>query len=150
MLKTLGCGLAIVLAASCAGAPAFAQETVKIGLIEPLTGGVAFDGASFVKGAQLAGRQINDAGGVLGKKLELVVADGVCKPADSVSAAEKLITSDKVPVMIGAFCSGATQAVMPVAERSKVPLVTGTSSLPKLTETGNKWFFRNTEKDTME
>ncbi|MDF2114450.1 ABC transporter substrate-binding protein [Roseiarcaceae bacterium H3SJ34-1] len=127
-----------------------AQETVKIGVIEPLTGGVAFDGMSFVKGAQLAEKEINAAGGLLGKKLELVVADGVCRPAESVSAAEKLITSDKVPVMIGAFCSGATQAVMPVAERSKIPLVTGTSSLPRLTEVGNKWFFRNTEKDTME
>lgn len=149
MLKSV-CYLAVALTASLAAAHSQAQETVKIGVVEPLTGGVAFDGTSFVKGAQLAAKQVNAAGGLLGKKLELVVADGVCKPAESVSAAEKLITSDKVPVLIGAFCSGATQAVMPVAERSKVPLVTGTSSLPKLTEVGNKWFFRNTEKDTME
>jgi branched-chain amino acid transport system substrate-binding protein len=149
MFKLLKGGLVVVLA-SCTASLAAAQEPVKIGVIEPLTGGVAFDGTSFVKGAQLAAQQVNAAGGLLGTKLELVVADGACKPADSVSAAEKLITSDKVPVLIGAFCSGATQAVMPVAERSKIPLVTGTSSLPKLTEAGNKWFFRNTEKDTME
>lgn len=149
MLKTLQY-FAIALSASFLAGAALAQDTVKIGVIQPLTGGVAFDGQSLVKGAQLAVKQVNEAGGLLGKKLELVVADGVCKPAESVSAAEKLITSDKVPVLIGAFCSGATQAVMPVAERSKIPLVTGTSSLPKLTEVGNAWFFRNTEKDTME
>src|SRR3546814_4980123 len=50
---------------------------------------------------------------------------------------------------MGAFCSGATQAVMPLAEKSQIPLVTGVSSLPKLTEAGNKWFFRNTETDAM-
>lgn len=127
-----------------------AQETIKIGVIEPLTGGVAFDGNSVVKGAKLAEKQINAKGGVLGKKIELVVSDGQCKPAESVSAAEKLMAADKVPVIMGAFCSGATQAVMPVIERAQIPLVTAVSSLPKLTEVGNKWFFRNTEKDTMQ
>jgi branched-chain amino acid transport system substrate-binding protein len=142
-------GLGIALALSGAAAPLFAQDTVKVGVIQPLTGGVAFDGQMVVKGARLAEKLINAQGGVLGKKLELVVADGQCKPAESVSAAEKLITSDKVPVILGAFCSGATQAVMPVVERASIPLVTGVSSLPRLTEVGNPWFFRNGEKDSM-
>jgi branched-chain amino acid transport system substrate-binding protein len=139
-----------VAAISGIAATASAQEAVKVGVIEPLTGAAAFDGNSWVKGGQLAVKLINESGGVLGKQLELVISDGACKPAESVSAAEKLITADRVPVLMGAFCSGATQAVMPVAERNQVPLVTGTSSLPKLTEAGNRWFFRNTEKDSME
>lgn len=124
-------------------------EPIKIGVVQPLTGGVAFDGNNVLKGAKLAVKEINDAGGVLGSPIELVIGDGACKPAESVSAAEKLITADKVPVIMGAFCSGATQAVMPLAEKSQIPLVTGVSSLPKLTEAGNKWFFRNAETDAM-
>lgn len=141
---------AICGAALAWGGAAGAQETVKVGVIQPLTGGVAFDGQMVVKGAKLAEKLINAQGGLLGKKLELVVADGQCKPAESVSAAEKLITSDRVPVILGAFCSGATQAVMPVIERAGIPLVTGVSSLPRLTEAGNKFFFRNGEKDSMQ
>jgi branched-chain amino acid transport system substrate-binding protein len=143
-IRSIGGALALSVAAA-----AGAQDTVKVGLIEPLTGGVAFDGAMVVKGAKLAEKMANASGGVLGKKLELVVSDGQCKPAESVSAAEKLITSDKVPVIMGAFCSGATQAVMPVVERASIPLVTGVSSLPRLTEVGNPMFFRHAEKDSM-
>jgi branched-chain amino acid transport system substrate-binding protein len=93
--------------------------------------------------------EINAKGGVLGKKLELVVEDGQCKPAESVTAAEKLIVRDKVPAIMGAFCSGATLAVMPVAERHKIPLVTGVSSSPVITEKLHPYFFRNAESELM-
>ncbi len=126
-----------------------AQAQIKIGVIQPLTGPLAFNGNNDVNGAKLAVKEINARGGVLGQKLELVVEDGQCKPADSVNAAEKLIVRDKVPAIMGAFCSGATAAVMPVAERYKVPLVTGVSSNPKLTEVLHPWFFRNAETELM-
>lgn len=141
--------LALSLAGMSLLATAAMAEPIKVGVVQPLTGGVAFDGNNVIKGAKLAVKEINDAGGVLGSPIELVIGDGACKPAESVSAAEKLITADKVPVIMGAFCSGATQAVMPLAEKSQIPLVTGVSSLPKLTEAGNKWFFRNAETDAM-
>ncbi|MGE0748091.1 MAG: ABC transporter substrate-binding protein [Rhodospirillales bacterium] len=142
--------IAAALAAGVAlSGSALAQETIKIGIIQPLTGALAFDGNNGIKGAKLAAEEINAKGGVLGKKLELVVEDGQCKPAESVTAAEKLIVRDKVPVLHGAFCSGATLAVMPVAERNKVPLVTGVSSSPKLTEEKHPWFFRNAESELM-
>ena len=64
---------------------------IKIGVIQPLTGPIAFDGQSAVKGAELAAKEINAAGGILGgRMIELVVEDGACVPAQSVSAAEKL------------------------------------------------------------
>jgi branched-chain amino acid transport system substrate-binding protein len=108
--------------------PAHAQDTIKIGVIQPLTGSVAYNGKTDVNGSTLAVEERNAKGGVLGKKIELVIEDGSCNPAKSVNAAEKLIQRDKVAALSGAFCSSATAAVMPVAENYKIPLVTGVSS----------------------
>jgi branched-chain amino acid transport system substrate-binding protein len=132
-----------------ASAPAHAEDTVKIGVIQPLTGSVAYNGTTDVNGIKLALGEINAKGGVLGKKIELVIEDGQCKPANTVSAAEKLIQRDKVVGLIGAFCSSATAAIMPVAQSSKIPLITGVSSAANLTEKGNPWFFRATETDAL-
>jgi branched-chain amino acid transport system substrate-binding protein len=126
---------------------ASAQETIKIGVIQPLTGSVAYNGTADVAGTKLAIEQRNARGGVLGKKVEAIIEDGGCKPNDSVNAAEKLIQRDKVVALSGAFCSSATGAVMPVAETNRIPLVTGVSSKSDMTEKGNKWFFRATETD---
>ncbi len=114
----------------------------SIGVISPVTGPVALDGESFRDGADLAVKEINAAGGVLGAQLALVVEDGECKPNVSASAAEKLMVRDSVPVLVGAHCSPATAAVIPLAERQKVPFVTGISSAPSLTATRHEWFFR--------
>lgn len=124
-----------------------AQDTIKVGVVQPLTGSVADNGLAFVDGAKLAVAQQNAAGGVLGKKIELVVEDGQCRPANSVSAAQKLIERDKVPVLVGAFCSSATAAVMPIAEQRQIPLLTGVSSKADLTDKGLKYFFRSAETD---
>src|SRR3954471_7223844 len=126
---------------------ACAQDAIKIGVIQPLTGSVAYNGQAFVNGAKLAVERRNAAGGVLGRKVELVIEDGQCRPANSVNAAEKLVQRDKVVALAGSFCSSATMAVMPVAEGNKIPLVTGVSSKSDMTEKGNKWFFRATETD---
>lgn len=128
---------------------AHAQETIKIGLVEPLTGSVAYNGKSVIEGAKLALKKINDAGGVLGHPVELVIEDGQCDPAHSVNAVEKLIEKDKVASLIGAFCSSATAAIMPVAAKDKIPLVTGVSSKADLTEQGNQYFFRAAETDAL-
>jgi branched-chain amino acid transport system substrate-binding protein len=130
-------------------ATAHAQETIKIGLIQPLTGSVAYNGTADVAGSKQAVDERNAKGGVLGKKIELVIEDGQCKPANSVNAAEKLIQKDKVVAISGAFCSSATAAVIPVTEKYKLPLVTGVSSKADLTEKGYKYFFRATETDAL-
>jgi branched-chain amino acid transport system substrate-binding protein len=126
-----------------------AQETVKLGVIQPLTGSVAYNGQAFVAGAKLAVERRNAAGGVSGKKIELVIEDGQCRPANSVNAAEKLIQRDKVVALTGAFCSSATAAVMPVAEKYKIPLLTGVSSKADLSEKGLQYFFRSAETDRL-
>jgi branched-chain amino acid transport system substrate-binding protein len=138
-----------LFAAVLASSSALAQETIRIGLIQPLTGSVAYNGSADVNGSKLAVEERNKAGGVLGKKVELVIEDGACQPANSVNAAEKLIQKDKVVALSGAFCSSATAAIMPVAERYKIPLITGVSSKADLTEKGNKYFFRAAETDAL-
>lgn len=139
----------LALAGLLAAGSAMAQQTIKIGLVQPVTGSVAYNGAADIEGSKLAVEERNAKGGVLGKKVELVIEDGQCKPANSVNAAEKLIQKDKVVALSGAFCSSATAAVMPVAEKYKLPLVTGVSSMADLTEKGNKYFFRATETDAL-
>lgn len=126
-----------------------AEDGVKIGLIEPLTGSVAYNGHEVIEGAKLALAQINAKGGLMGKPVALVIEDGQCKPADSVNAMEKLVTRDRVASVIGAFCSSATAAIMPVAAKYKIPLVTGVSSAAPLTEQGNPYFFRAAETDAL-
>ena len=119
-----------------------AQEPIKIGVIQPMTGSLAYDGQSWIHGARIAEEEINDTGGVLGRPITLIIEDGLCMPADSVAAAEKLITRDEVVAIGGCFCSSATKAVMPVVDRRQVPLVTGVSSSPALTTELHPWFFR--------
>jgi branched-chain amino acid transport system substrate-binding protein len=133
---------AVLLGAAMIGGSAHAAGSVKIGVISPVTGPVALDGESFRNGAQLAVHQINAAGGAGWTQLELVVEDGECKPNVSASAAQKLLVRDQVPVLLGAHCSPATAAVIPLAERQKVPFVTGISSAPSLTQTKHPFFFR--------
>jgi branched-chain amino acid transport system substrate-binding protein len=117
-------------------------ETIKIGAVVPMTGPVAEDGAAVLKGAKLAVKLFNDAGGLKGDKIELLVEDGACIPAQSVAGAEKLISANKVVGLAGAFCSSSTGATMDVALRYKVPMVAGISTAPNLTERGNRYLFR--------
>jgi len=139
----------LVATGMLAALPAMAQDTIKIGLIQPMTGSVAYNGLADVNGSKLAVEQRNKAGGVLGKKIELVIEDGQCQPATSVNALEKLVQKDKVVAVSGAFCSSATAAIMPVAEKYRTPLITGVSSKADLTEKGLKYFFRAAETDAL-
>jgi branched-chain amino acid transport system substrate-binding protein len=121
---------------------AAAQSTIRIGLIQPVTGPTAYDGQSVINGARLAESEINAAGGVLDRKIEVLLQDGKSDPAESLSAAEKLLDRDKVRVLIGAWASSATLAVMPLVQRYEVPLIVETSTAEKITEMGNPWVFR--------
>jgi branched-chain amino acid transport system substrate-binding protein len=136
--KVLFATLPMLLAASSSS---FA-ETIKIGAVIPMTGPVAEDGAAVLKGAKLAVKLFNDAGGLNGDKIELLVEDGACIPAQSVAGAEKLVSANKVIALAGAFCSSSTGATMDVALRYKVPMVAGISTAPNLTERGNRYLFR--------
>jgi branched-chain amino acid transport system substrate-binding protein len=132
---------AALLAFALAGSAA-AQSTIKIGLVQPLTGAFAAAGTDVVNGAKIAAEEINAAGGVLGSKLELLVEDTRSNPTEAASVTEKLIVRDKVPVLMGASASTATLAVMPKLMEYKVPMLVETSSSSKITTAGNPYIFR--------
>jgi branched-chain amino acid transport system substrate-binding protein len=125
-------------------------QTIKIGVNEPLTGAVAASGNYVVNGARIAADEINAKGGVLGSKIELVIEDNKSNPTEAVAVAEKLITRDKVPVMMGAWSSTYTLAVMPKLMEYKVPMLVETSSSDKITVSGNPYVFRIAPTSGME
>lgn len=130
------------LAFSLMAGTAFAADTIKIGVNEPLTGAFAASGTYVVNGAKIAADEINAKGGILGKKVELVIEDNKSNPTEAASVAEKLITSDKVPVLMGAWGSSLTLATMPKLEEYSVPMLVETSSSGKITTSGNPFIFR--------
>src|SRR5262249_24776769 len=131
---------AMVLAAGIATAAA--QDSIKVASIQPLTGAFAAQGNYVANGAKIAADEINAKGGVLGKKLELVIEDNKSNPTEAAAVAEKLIVRDKVPVIMGAWGSGFTLAIMPKLMEYKVPMLVETSSAGKITTSGNPYIFR--------
>src|SRR3954470_3405043 len=117
-------------------------QTIKIGVIAPLTGPFAASGNYVTNGAKIAADEINAKGGVLGSKIELVIEDNKSNPTEAAAVAEKLIVRDKVPVLMGASASTATLAVMPKLMEYKVPMLVETSSSSKITTAGNPYIFR--------
>ena len=137
-----------VIAALAAAAPA--QETVKVGVIQPLSGSVAASGNYIRMGAEIGRDWINAKGGVLGRKVELLIEDNKSDPKEAATAAEKLIVRDKVPVIVGAWGSSMTLAAMPKLEEYGVPMVVETSSAATITKRGNPWVFRISPPSEME
>lgn len=132
-------------------ARAQSADTFKIGIISPMSGPNARYGAFANKGAQLAAKEINAAGGALGKQIQLVSGDSQCVPAEGVAATQRMISLEKTPIIIGDVCSSVTLAMQPLVEESKVLLVNAASSNPDITYKagvgGFKWTFRNYPTD---
>ncbi|HYG84992.1 MAG TPA: ABC transporter substrate-binding protein [Azospirillum sp.] len=149
MVRT-GSVAVLAIGAFLGAVPAWAQDSIKIGVNEPLTGAVAASGNYVTNGARIAEEMLNAQGGVLGKKIQLIIEDNKSNPKEAVSAAEKLIVRDKVPVMMGAWSSTFTLAVMPKLIEYSVPMVVETSSSGKITTSGNPWVFRIAPTSAME
>lgn len=143
--KTVAAAFAVAMLAN-----AGAQEPIKIGVTQPLTGAFAASGNYVTQGAKIAEEQINAAGGVLGRKIQLVVEDNKSNPTEAVATAEKLIGKDKVPVMMGAWSSTLTLAIMPKLMEYQVPMLVETSSSGKITTSGNPYIFRISPTSEME
>ena len=108
-------------------------ETIKIGVILPLTGDAAGYGESAQNVLALAADEVNKAGGVNGKQLEMIYEDAKCSGPGAASAAQKLVNADKVQVIIGGFCSSESLAAEPITTAGKVLLFSSASSSPDLT-----------------
>jgi branched-chain amino acid transport system substrate-binding protein len=124
-----------------AAAPKPAEsDTILIGEVGSLTGSEAAFGISTKNGIALAVEEANAAGGVKGKKLEVRVLDDQSKPEEAANATTRLITQDKVKVILGEVASSNSLAMAPIAQEKKVPMITPSSTNPKVTEVGDYIF----------
>jgi branched-chain amino acid transport system substrate-binding protein len=122
--------------------PARAQETVKVGIVLPLTGDQAKFGEIEKQAFDLAREEINAAGGIKGKKLEFLIEDDTGRPEVGRSVAEKLITKDKVVMLGGGYASSVTYAVAGVAQQNRIPFLINTGSADNITQRRWDYVFR--------
>lgn len=130
------------------GTPAGAQETLKIGFFAPITGPAAADGASAKHAVELGVKEVNDAGGINGKKVELIVYDDRLKAEEAVAIANKLIEKDKVVGVVSGSYSGPTRVAAPIFQKAGMPMVAGYAVHPDVTwdsntKKPNDFIFRN-------
>ena len=135
LLTTLALAGTLLLA-SCAKQ----SDTIKVGEYASLTGKEAGFGQTSHHGVVLAVEEINAAGGVLGKKLELVVEDNQTKSGESATAVKKLISRDKVIALIGEVSSSRSLEAGPVAQQAKVPMIAPAATNPEVTKKGDYIF----------
>jgi branched-chain amino acid transport system substrate-binding protein len=131
-------GLLVLLMASLA----CAEDPIKVGIVLPLTGEQAKFGEIEKNSFLMALEKINNAGGINGKKIELIIEDDTGKPDIGRSAVEKLIFKDKVIALTGGYSSSVTYAMCQVAQQRKVPFLVTTGSADKITEQNWDHVFR--------
>jgi branched-chain amino acid transport system substrate-binding protein len=138
------CGMGLMLSGFLYGGSVMAQDTIKIGAVLPLSkAAFAQAGEEQRRGLLMALEEINQAGGVLGKRVELIIEDDTGEPSTGIAAAEKLLTRDKVVALIGGYSSTITFAQLNAIQRLE-PFVAwvGASSTKVEHEFGPKrWFF---------
>jgi branched-chain amino acid transport system substrate-binding protein len=118
------------------------QDTVKIGVILPLTGSQAAFGEALKNGYLIALDEINAKGGVLGKKLQLDVYDDQSKPDQAVQGVSKLLDQDRMTLILGSFSSESTMAMIPAVTQRQVPLIIPIALADNLLESKSPWIFR--------
>ena len=159
-MRTINILLGAAFALALHTGAALAADPVRVGVIYPLTGPVAQPGKDVLAAVKVAQDIVNNKHdldlplaateglpNLGGAKIELVVADHQGKPEIGRGEAERLITSEKVAAIFGAYHSSVSAAASNVTERMQVPYLTGESSSPKLHTRGFEWFFRTGPHD---
>ena len=135
LLAGMFSGLALL--AACSGGSGSsgdaAGDTIRIGEFASLTGKEATFGTSSHRGTLLAIKEINAAGGVLGKPLQLIHEDNRSLQGESATIAKKLITRDKVVALLGEVASGRSLEVAPIAQQYRIPMISPSSTNPQVT-----------------
>ena len=144
----LGATAALALAAfGFAGANA-QQPPIKVGAVLAVTGGASFLGDPAAKTLRLYVDQVNKAGGVVGRQLELKLYDSAGDPRQAVTFTRRLIEDDKVDFIIGASTTGETMAMIELVEEAKIPLVSLAGANP-IVEPVKRWVFKTPHSDRM-
>jgi len=139
-MRIIPAGLALALLALLAPCAFAQQEPIKIGVCGALSGDLASLGRSVRDGVVLATEEINASGGVLSRKIELVVEDNQSKPEQAKTVFEKLIKRDHVAAILGDVTSQCSLAAAPVAQDAKVPMLSPTATNEKVTQEGDYVF----------
>ena len=136
--------LFVALALTGAG---LAADTIKLGIAGAHSGDLASYGLPSVKAAELVVKDINARGGILGKKVELLIEDDACKPEMATNTATKLV-SKKVDIVMGHICSGATKAALGIYNDARIIVISPSATNPELTQSGQyPNFFRTIASD---
>jgi len=122
-------------------------ENIRIGVASPFTGSLAAYGDNVKAGVNLKLKEINDAGGINGQKVELVWGDDLCEPKDAGVVGSKFAADKSIVAVIGHLCSSATLAAMPIYVRAGLSAISPTSTNPTIGDVGKGWFFRNCYTD---
>lgn len=137
LVLCLLCAIALV---SCTGARSDSGSEIVIGEFGSLTGTTATFGISTKNGIDMAIDAINKSGGLLGKQVRVMVEDDQGKPEEAQTVVTKLITKDQVIAVLGEVASSRTMAAAPVAQQNGIPLISPSSTNPKVTQTGDYIF----------
>lgn len=138
---------ACVLMALSVPVAGVAGDTIKFGVAGPHSGDLASYGLPTVNAAKIVVKQVNDAGGINGKMIELLIEDDVCKPEIATNTATKLV-SEGAEVVLGHICSGATKAALPIYKDKGILVMSPSATNPGLTQSGDyPNFFRTIAPD---
>ncbi|TCO81069.1 amino acid/amide ABC transporter substrate-binding protein (HAAT family) [Plasticicumulans lactativorans] len=138
---------ALAGAVALSAGTALAADVIKIGVAGPHTGANAAFGEQLWVGAVQAAADINAAGGVNGKKIEVIKADDACEPKQAVAVANRLVDQDKVDAIVGHFCSSSTIPATEIYAEADKLAITPASTNPKVTERGLPTVFRTCGRD---
>jgi branched-chain amino acid transport system substrate-binding protein len=142
--------IAMLIASGCVGEKAQQKtEDIKIGVLITYTGGLGPIGEGMANGAKLAAIEINNKGIIKDRNVTLIIEDTGTDPAKAAEAARKLIDLDKVQVIIGGVSSSETLAIAPYAEKSKVVMISPSSTNLKITDAG-EYIFRVVPSDLLQ
>ena len=127
----------------------FAAPPLKIGALFSVSGPASFLGEPERNTAEMMVADINNAGGIKGRKLELIVYDTQGDATKAVQAVNKLIKDDKVVAIIGPSTTGDSMAVIPVVEKAEIPMISCAAGI-KITDPVKKWVFKTAQNDVLE
>jgi len=136
-----------VLAMSLAAVPAAFAETIKIGAILAVTGPASFLGGPEARTIEMLAEELNAAGGINGKKVELIIKDSGANPEKAISFAKQLIEEEDVVAVIGPSTSGETMKVKKIFEQAGTPLVSA-SAAEVIVNPVAKYVFKTPQKDS--
>lgn len=125
-------------------------EPITFGMVAPMTGDAAEYGTQLERGVSLAVDEINAAGGIAGRKIELDICDDKCDPYEASLCAQKMTANDKIFAVIGHVCSSCTLAGGPIYDKAGLVAMTVSSTNPEVTKKGWKYVFRTVANDAMQ